>query len=55
VCSSDLDESFFARVRAGYAARREADPRRFALIDASQPRDGVWVQIAAAMDEGGWW
>jgi dTMP kinase len=50
-----LDESFFARVRAGYAARRDADPRRFAVIDASLSRDDVWAQIAAAMDRGGWW
>ncbi|HEV8314807.1 MAG TPA: dTMP kinase [Burkholderiaceae bacterium] len=49
------DEAFFDRVRAGYAARRDAQPQRFAVIDASQEREAVWSQIAAAMDKGGWW
>lgn len=49
------DEAFFERVRAGYAARRDAQPRRFAVIDASREREAVWSQIAAAMDKGGWW
>ena len=49
------DEAFFERVRAGYAARRDAQPQRFAVIDASGEREAVWSQIAAAMDKGGWW
>ena len=49
------DEAFFERVRAGYAARRDEQPQRFAVIDASRERDAVWAQIVAAMDEGGWW
>ena len=49
------DEAFFERVRAGYAARRDAQPQRFAVIDASGERQAVWSQIAAAMDKGGWW
>jgi dTMP kinase len=43
------DEAFFARVRAGYAARAAADPARFVRIDAAQPREAVWAQIVAAM------
>jgi dTMP kinase len=49
------DEAFFARVRLGYAARRDAQPARFAVVDASQTREAVWSQIVKAMDEGGWW
>ena len=47
------DEAFFARVRAGYAARAAADPARFVRIDAAQPRDAVWAQIVAAMERAG--
>jgi dTMP kinase len=49
------DEAFFARVRAGYAARRNADPARIVIIDAAQERDAVWAQIRAVMDQGRWW
>jgi dTMP kinase len=40
---------FFKRVAQGYAARAEADARRFVRIDASQARDQVWQQVEAAL------
>jgi dTMP kinase len=43
------DTAFFERVRAGYAARQAADPKRFALIDSAQPREAVWRQIVHAV------
>jgi dTMP kinase len=42
------DEAFFDRVHAVYAQRHAAEPRRFARIDAAQPRDAVWAQVVAA-------
>jgi dTMP kinase len=42
------DEAFFGRVHAVYAQRCAAEPQRFARIDAAQPRDAVWAQVAAA-------
>lgn len=41
-------EVFFDRVHAVYAQRHAAEPRRFARIDAAQPRDAVWAQVVAA-------
>jgi dTMP kinase len=43
------DGEFFARVRAGYEARRAADPGRFARIDASPSPEKVWTQVRDAM------
>lgn len=48
----DLD--FFAAVRGAYAARCAAAPRRIVRIDATQPREQVWQQIAAALEARGW-
>jgi dTMP kinase len=42
------DEAFFGRVHAAYAQRCAGEPRRFARIDAAQPRDAVWAQVVAA-------
>jgi dTMP kinase len=49
------DVAFFERVRNGYAARRAADPGRFAVLDADQPRETVRAQIERAVQERGWW
>jgi dTMP kinase len=46
--------AFFERVRAGYAARMEAAPARFARIDAALTREAVWQQIDAALRSRGW-
>ena len=49
------DEAFFARVRAGYAARVAADPQRFAVLDAAHPIERVWEQVQAAVEARPWW
>jgi dTMP kinase len=41
--------AFFERARAGYAARAQAAPQRFAVIDADQPREAVWLQVESAL------
>ncbi len=48
------DEAFFARVREGYAARRDAEPTRFARLDAMAPRDAVWVAIEQVLEGRRW-
>ena len=40
---------FFARVASGYAARAQADAKRFLRIDADQPREAVWQAVAAGV------
>ncbi len=47
------DLAFFDRVRAGYARRAAADPRRIVRIDADQPREAVWAQVARAVPTAG--
>ncbi len=49
----DLD--FFTRVRDGYAQRMQQAPQRFARLDASTDRDGVWAQIEQALEQRPWW
>ncbi len=42
--------SFFARVRAGYAAIAQAEPQRFKRIDSGAPLDRVAADVSAAID-----
>jgi len=48
------DESFFDRVRAGYAQRQAAQPSRFEMLDASQTPEEVWAQVQRALEGRGW-
>lgn len=41
--------AFFERVRQGYLSRAEADPGRFAVIDAGQPLEQVQQAIAQVL------
>ena len=45
---------FFRRVAQGYASRLQADPVRFARIDASQPREAVWLDVKQVCVAKGW-
>ena len=45
---------FFRRVAAGYGQRQQADPERFARIDANQPRELVWLAVQQAVQARGW-
>ena len=45
---------FFRRVAAGYGQRQQADPERFARIDANQPRESVWLAVQQAVQARGW-
>ena len=45
---------FFRRVAAGYLARQQAHPERFARINASQGRDAVWRDVLQVVVEKGW-
>lgn len=46
--------AFFQRVAAGYAARAQAEPARFARIQADQTRPQVWQQLAETFVHRGW-
>lgn len=48
------DQAFFARVRAGYAARAATDPGRFATIDAVGEREQVWARVQHAVNQRAW-
>ena len=47
-------QEFFAAVAAGYARRCEEAPQRFARIDAHQPREAVWQQVAQVLQQRGY-
>ena len=46
--------AFFSRVAEGYAQRQRGHPERFARIDASQPRERVWLAVRQVFVEKGW-
>ncbi len=45
---------FFKRVSQGYADRQQAEPNRFARIDAAQSREGVWHDVLQVFKTRGW-
>ena len=45
---------FFRRVAQGYADRLQADPKRFARIDASLNREVVWLDVKQVFIAKGW-
>jgi dTMP kinase len=45
---------FFRRVAAGYEDRLNADPQRFARINASQAREAVWNDVKQVFVDKGW-
>jgi dTMP kinase len=45
---------FFRRVAQGYADRQQADPGRFARIDAAQSREIVWQDVLNVFTTKGW-
>ena len=48
------DLHFYRRVREGYRQRRDADPGRFAVIDASPAAELVWQQIESTLQRLSW-
>ena len=45
---------FFSRVVQGYADRQQAEPSRFARIDAAQSREAVWQDVLNVFKNRGW-
>jgi len=46
--------AFFEKVAHGYGQRMDADPGRFARIDANQPQASVWADVSKAVQAKGW-
>ncbi len=46
--------AFFEQVASGYAQRQEADPQRFARINADQSPDAVWADVLQAVRTKGY-
>ena len=45
---------FFSRVAQGYTDRQQAEPSRFARIDAAQNREIVWQDVLSVFINKGW-
>ena len=45
---------FFSRVAQGYTDRQQAEPGRFARIDAAQNRESVWQDVLSVFINKGW-
>ena len=45
---------FFSRVAQGYVDRLQAEPSRFARIDAAQNRESVWQDVLSVFTNKGW-
>jgi dTMP kinase len=45
---------FFKHVHQGYESRAQAEPQRFARLDAAQTRHAVWQQITRVLVARGW-
>lgn len=45
---------FFRRVAQGYADRQQAEPKRFARIDAAQSRETVWQDVVTVFKARAW-
>ncbi len=45
---------FFQKVSDGYAARAQADAKRFVRLDAAQIREAVWQQLHLNFVQRGW-
>jgi dTMP kinase len=45
---------FFKQVHQGYEDREQAQPQRFARLDAAQTRHAVWQQITRVLVARGW-
>ena len=48
------DQGFFTKVREAYLARQQAQPARFALIQADQAPEAVGKQIGRVLADKGW-
>ncbi len=45
---------FFTRVRSAYLKRFEAEPQRFARIEAEASREAVWADVLRSVRQRGW-